>query len=157
MLINVKEYQRGNLEKMEKRHTRRRKTKQKNNAIFVGSHYTQANTNNVNKTWTQNCVISVRQITWFRWNVKHWTSGVKCTQQKLQSICAVLTCDPQPGVRYPTICLISEIYTERQIVFLSWCWQPHIKKENKFNFKEANVSALKYLIQINCVPFFHFL
>jgi hypothetical protein len=30
-----------------------------------------------------------------RWNVKHWTSGVKCTQQKLQSICAVLTCDPQ--------------------------------------------------------------
>ena len=31
-------------------HTRRRKTKQKHNAICVGHHYTQTDTNNVNKT-----------------------------------------------------------------------------------------------------------
>ena len=31
-------------------YTRRRKTKQKHNAICVGHHYTQTNTNNVNKT-----------------------------------------------------------------------------------------------------------
>jgi hypothetical protein len=32
-------------------HTRWRQTKQKHNTICVGHHYTQANTNNVNKTW----------------------------------------------------------------------------------------------------------
>jgi hypothetical protein len=32
-------------------HTRRRKTKQKHNTICVGHHHTQANTNNVNKTY----------------------------------------------------------------------------------------------------------
>ena len=32
-------------------HTTRRTTKQKHNTICVGHHYTQANTNNVNKTW----------------------------------------------------------------------------------------------------------
>jgi hypothetical protein len=32
-------------------YTRRRKTKQKYNTICVGHHYTQSNTNNVNKTW----------------------------------------------------------------------------------------------------------
>ena len=32
-------------------YTRRRKTKQKHNTICVGHHYTQTNTNNVNKTW----------------------------------------------------------------------------------------------------------
>jgi len=32
--------------------TRRRQTKQKHNTICVGHHYAQANTNNVNKTWT---------------------------------------------------------------------------------------------------------
>ena len=32
-------------------HTRRRKTKQKHNTICVGQHHTQANTNNVNKTY----------------------------------------------------------------------------------------------------------
>ena len=42
----------------------------------------------------QNFVIFVRQITWFRWNSWHWTSDVNA-QQKLQSICAVLTFDPQ--------------------------------------------------------------
>jgi hypothetical protein len=31
-------------------HTIRRKTKQKHNTICVGHHYTQTNTNNVNKT-----------------------------------------------------------------------------------------------------------
>jgi len=31
-------------------HTRRRKTKQKHNTICVGHHYTQTNTNNLNKT-----------------------------------------------------------------------------------------------------------
>ena len=31
-------------------YTRRRKTKQKHNTICVGHHYTQTNTNNVNKT-----------------------------------------------------------------------------------------------------------
>ena len=31
-------------------HTRRRKTKQKQNTICVGYHYAQTNTNNVNKT-----------------------------------------------------------------------------------------------------------
>ena len=34
----------------EKLATRRRKTKQKHNAICVGHHYSQANTNHVNKT-----------------------------------------------------------------------------------------------------------
>jgi hypothetical protein len=37
---------------------------------------------------------------------------------------------------------------ERQIVFVSWYWQQQIRKENKFNFKEVIVSALKSLIQI---------
>jgi hypothetical protein len=37
----------------------------------------------------QNFVIFVRQITWFRRN------RTQCTQQKLQSICAVFTFDPQ--------------------------------------------------------------
>ena len=57
--INVGEYRMGN----QKRtilsretgnigYTRRRKTKQKHNTIPVGHHYAQANTNNVNKTWT---------------------------------------------------------------------------------------------------------
>ena len=32
-------------------YTRRRKTKQKQNTICIGRHYTQTNTNNVNKTW----------------------------------------------------------------------------------------------------------
>ena len=31
-------------------YTRRKKTKQKHNTICVGNHYTQTNTNNVNKT-----------------------------------------------------------------------------------------------------------
>ena len=31
-------------------YTRRRQTKQKHNAIYVGHHYSQANTNDVNKT-----------------------------------------------------------------------------------------------------------
>jgi len=33
-------------------YTRPRKTKQKYNTICVGHHYTQTNTNNVNKTWS---------------------------------------------------------------------------------------------------------
>ena len=32
-------------------YTRRRQTKQKHKTICAGHHYTQANTNNVNKTW----------------------------------------------------------------------------------------------------------
>ena len=45
----------------------------------------------------QNVVIFFRQITWFRWNCWHWTSGVNVhnMQQKLQYICAVLTFEPQ--------------------------------------------------------------
>ena len=31
--------------------TRRRQTKQKHNTIYVGRHYSQINTTNVNKTW----------------------------------------------------------------------------------------------------------
>jgi hypothetical protein len=34
-------------------YTRRRQTKQKHNAICVEHHYAQANTNNVNKTWSR--------------------------------------------------------------------------------------------------------
>jgi hypothetical protein len=30
----------------------KRQTKQKHNTIYVGHHYAQANTNNINKTWT---------------------------------------------------------------------------------------------------------
>jgi hypothetical protein len=41
----------------------------------------------------QSFVISVRQITWFRRNVKHWISGVN-VHNRLQSICAILTFDP---------------------------------------------------------------
>ena len=32
-------------------YTRRRQTKQKHNTLCVGNHYTQINTNNLNKTW----------------------------------------------------------------------------------------------------------
>ena len=42
---------------------------------------------------------------------------------------------------------IRNIYIKAD-VFIWWCWQPQIKKENKFNFKEVFVSALKSLIQI---------
>jgi hypothetical protein len=41
------------------------------------------------------------------------------------------------GVRYPTVCLITEIY--HTVVN---------KERNKFNFKEVIVCALKSLIQI---------
>jgi hypothetical protein len=43
----------------------------------------------------QNFVIFVRQITRFRWNSWHWTSGVNVHNKNSQSICAVLTFDPQ--------------------------------------------------------------
>jgi hypothetical protein len=43
----------------------------------------------------QNFVVFVRQITWFRWNSWHWTSGVSVHNKNSQSICAVLTFDPQ--------------------------------------------------------------
>jgi hypothetical protein len=43
----------------------------------------------------RNFVIFVRQITWFRWNSWHWTSGVNVHNKNSQSICAVLTFDPQ--------------------------------------------------------------
>ena len=33
-------------------YTRRQKTKQKHNTIYVSHHYTETNTNSVNKTWT---------------------------------------------------------------------------------------------------------
>jgi hypothetical protein len=46
--INVREYRRGN----QKLATSRRKTKKKHNTICVGHHYTQTNTNNVNKICT---------------------------------------------------------------------------------------------------------
>ena len=55
--INVREYQRGQskFDNPEKTgnivYTRRRKTKQKHNTIYVGYHYAQTHTNNVNKTW----------------------------------------------------------------------------------------------------------
>jgi hypothetical protein len=52
--INVREYRRGNQNGQSREnenigYTRRRKTKQKHNTICVGHHYTQTNTNNVNK------------------------------------------------------------------------------------------------------------
>ena len=52
--INVREYRRRGPEKgnPEKLATRRRKTKQHHSTICVGHHYTQTNTNNVNKTYT---------------------------------------------------------------------------------------------------------
>ena len=40
------------MDKQEKLATRQRKTKQKHNTIYVGHHYMQINTNNVNKTCT---------------------------------------------------------------------------------------------------------
>jgi hypothetical protein len=39
-----------NPEKLATLDTRRRQTQQKHNTVCVGHHYTQANTNNVNKT-----------------------------------------------------------------------------------------------------------
>ena len=39
-------------------HTRRRKTKQKQNTICVGHHYAQTNTNSINKTWVHLYIIS---------------------------------------------------------------------------------------------------
>ena len=62
MLVNpatiikyVREYGRGNQKGQHREtgniwYTRRRKPKQKRNTIFVGHHYAQTNTNNVNKT-----------------------------------------------------------------------------------------------------------
>jgi hypothetical protein len=54
--INVREYRRGNQNGQSREtgnigYTRQRQTKQKHNTICVGHHYTQTNTNNVNKTW----------------------------------------------------------------------------------------------------------
>ena len=37
------------MDNLEKLSTRRRKTKQKHNTIYVGHHYTQTNTHNVDK------------------------------------------------------------------------------------------------------------
>ena len=52
-IINVREYRRDHqIWTIQKNYTRRRKTKQKDNTIGVGHHYTKTNTNNVNKTWT---------------------------------------------------------------------------------------------------------
>ena len=50
--INVREYRRYSTkgQSRETNNTRRRKTKQKHNTIYVGHHYAQPNTNNVNKT-----------------------------------------------------------------------------------------------------------
>jgi len=55
--LNVREYRRINQKWTIQRNwqhmvhkTRRRKTKQKHNTICVGHHYTQTNTNNMNKT-----------------------------------------------------------------------------------------------------------
>ena len=55
--LNVREYRRDNQKRIIQRnwqhrirYTRQRKTKQKHNTIYVGHHYTQTNTNNVNKT-----------------------------------------------------------------------------------------------------------
>ena len=42
-----------NQEKLATQGTRRRKSKQKHNIICVEHHYTQTNTNDVNKTWLQ--------------------------------------------------------------------------------------------------------
>ena len=55
-IINVREYWRGNQNGQSREtgnigYTRWRETKQKHNTICVGHHYTQINTNNVNKTW----------------------------------------------------------------------------------------------------------
>ena len=52
---NIREYRRGNEngqsgETGNMGYTRRRQTRQHINAIGVGHHYTQTNTNNVNKT-----------------------------------------------------------------------------------------------------------
>ena len=53
--INVREYRRAIIKGQSRKtgnkgYTRRRKAKQKHNTICVGHHYTQTNTNNVNKT-----------------------------------------------------------------------------------------------------------
>ena len=55
--INVRQYRRGNLKLTIRRnetgniwYTRGKKTKQKHNTICAEHHYTQANTNNINKT-----------------------------------------------------------------------------------------------------------
>ena len=55
LLLNVREYQRA-IQKWQSRetdnlgYTRRSKTKQKDNTMYVGHHYSQTNTINVNKT-----------------------------------------------------------------------------------------------------------
>jgi hypothetical protein len=46
-------------------------------------------------SFRQNFVIFVCQITWFRWNSWHWTSGVNVHNKNSKSICAVLMFDPQ--------------------------------------------------------------
>ena len=54
---NVRTHQMGNQNRQSREtgnigYTRRRKAKQKHNAIFAGHHYSQTNINNVNTTWT---------------------------------------------------------------------------------------------------------
>jgi hypothetical protein len=54
--INVREYTRGKTnghsgETGNIGHSRWRQTKRKHNAIYVGHHYTQTSTYNLNKTW----------------------------------------------------------------------------------------------------------
>jgi hypothetical protein len=63
------------MENPEKLATKRRKTKQKHNTICVGHHYTQANRNNLNKTWailqttggkeSPNIVFFAEIVNWF--------------------------------------------------------------------------------------------
>jgi hypothetical protein len=52
--INVREYRRGNqkwiIQRTWQHYTRRKQTKQKHKTICVAHHYSQTNTNNVNKT-----------------------------------------------------------------------------------------------------------
>jgi hypothetical protein len=50
ILINVREYQRGNPKYTMQKNWQHSKTKQKHNPIGVVHHYVQTNINNVNKT-----------------------------------------------------------------------------------------------------------
>ena len=76
MEINVTEYRRAmkNGQSREISNTRRRK--QKHNTICVGHHYTQANTNNANKTWAplhtaegKHMSVCVQSLSSFLWMV----------------------------------------------------------------------------------------
>ena len=76
----------------------------------------------------QNFVIFVRQITWFRWTNRHWTSGVNVHNKNSKSICAILTFDPQLKKN-------RNIFCKRQILIKLFYLYQRLQCRDKYFFK----------------------